>query len=93
MVPDWIWPIVLTTLIAIIAFFLKSYKVQQEKRDEEQQEQIDKIQNDLQNYKLEAADRYVHKDDFIRATTQTDRKLDKIYDELMKLTSTTAGGK
>ncbi|WP_379395818.1 hypothetical protein [Paenibacillus lentus] len=91
-VPDWLVQLAFGTVIGIITFFLKSYKTQQEKRDDDQQEQIDKLNKELQEYKLEAADRYVHKDDFIRATTQTDRKLDKIYDELMKLSSKNVGG-
>lgn len=90
--PDWLIQLSFGTVIGIIAFFLKTYKTQQEKRDDEQQTDIDRIDKELQAYKLEAADRYVHKDDFIRATTQTDRKLDKIYDELMKLTSNGSGG-
>lgn len=85
--PDWIVQLALTTVVGIIAYFLKTYKTHQEKRDDDQQNQIDRINRELQSFKLEAADRYVHKDDFIRATAQTDRKLDRIYDEIIKLTS------
>lgn len=92
-VPEWIYQLGLGTLIGIVAYFLKSYKTEQGEFNNEQKNEIDRIDKELQAYKLEAADRYVHKDDFIRATTQTDRKLDKIYDELMKLTSNNAGGK
>lgn len=85
--PDWIVQLALTTVMGIIAYFLKSHKTQQEKLNNDQQEQIKRIDRELQSFKLEAADRYVHKDDFIRATAQTDRKLDRIYDEIIKLTS------
>lgn len=92
-VSDWIVQLALTTVIGIIAYFLKTNKTQQDKRSDDQQNQIDRVERELHEFKLEAADRYVHKDDFIRATAQTDRKLDKIYDELIKLTKNQSEGK
>ncbi|WP_040676908.1 hypothetical protein [Paenibacillus sanguinis] len=83
--PDWLVQFALATLIGIIGFFLKSHKAQQDKMNEILQAQIDKTEAEFQAFRLLAADQYVHKDDFIRATAQTDRKLDKIYDEIIKL--------
>lgn len=88
-VTDWVIQSLLTTamglIIAIIAYFLKTFKTQLDKNDEQLQSEVDALTVDLQKYKLEASDKFVQKDDFIRATAQTDRKLDRIYDELMKM--------
>lgn len=72
-------------IIAIISYFLKTFKAQLDENDKQLQSEVDALTVDLQKYKLEVADKFVQKDDFIRATAQTDRKLDRIYDELMKM--------
>lgn len=84
---EWIVPSVFGILISIIAYFLKTNKSQSDKRAEEHEMNIKQLNHDLQEYKLDVADRFVLKDDFIRATAQTDRKLDKIYDEIIKLST------
>lgn len=48
-------------------------------------EQIESIKKDLSSYKLEAAEKFASKDEFIRASSRTDRKLDSIHNDLMKL--------
>lgn len=83
--PDWIVQLAFGLMLGAISYFLKSFKMQLDKNDEQQQAQVESIKTDLNQYKLEAAERFVQKDDFIRATAVTDRKLDRIYDELMKL--------
>ncbi len=86
--PEWGIEIIFTAfslLLAAVIWYTKRDKLKQEKINDKQQEQIEKLSGDLQEYKLEASDRYVLKDDFIRAISQTDRKLDKIYDEVIKL--------
>jgi len=90
-VTEWIVQLVLGAMIGIISFFLKSFKTQLDKNDEQLQIQVEAVKADLNKYKLDAAERFVQKDDFIRATAVTDRKLDKIYDELMKLNKTNVG--
>lgn len=83
---------VIGIIIGIISYFLKSFKADLDKKDaqleqgsKELQQQIDDMQDEFHQYKLDAADKFVQKDDFIRATAVTDRKLDRIYDELMKM--------
>lgn len=90
---DWIVQLVLGAMIGIISFFLKSFKTQLDKNDEQLQSQVEAAKSDLHKFKLEAAERFVQKDDFIRAAAVTDRKLDKIYDELIKLNKTRMGAK
>ncbi|MFO1444085.1 hypothetical protein KDN24_12905 [Bacillus sp. Bva_UNVM-123] len=90
---EWIVQLVLGAMIGIISFFLKSFKTQLDKNDEQLQIQVEAVKADLGKYKLEATERFVQKDDFIRATAVTDRKLDKIYDELMKLNKISMGDK
>ena len=83
--PDWLVQFALATLIGVIGFFLKSHKSQQDRVNEILQAQNNKTEADFQAFRLLVAEQYVHKDEFIRATAQTDRKLDKIYDEIIKL--------
>jgi uncharacterized membrane-anchored protein YhcB (DUF1043 family) len=51
------------------------------------QKEIETVRDDLNDYKLEAQKEFVSKDEFIRAISGQDRKLDKIYDKLMELTN------
>lgn len=90
--PDWIIQMITATGIGIIGYFLKSYKTelsnkdtQLEQKDAKLEAEIDSLKKSFNQYKLDASDHFVKKDDFIRASAQTDRKLDKIYDELIKL--------
>lgn len=92
---EWIIQTGIVTVIGIISYFLKSFRTDLDKKDaqleqdtKELQQQMDQVQDELNQYKLDAADKFVQKDDFIRATAQTDRKLDRIYDELMKMNKT-----
>lgn len=94
--PEWLdrllWYVV-TGMVGVIAYFLKSNKTQQDKQVDALQEQVDQLQRELQQFKLESADKFVLKDDFVRATALTDRKLDRIYDEIIKLSRTTEAAK
>jgi len=87
---EWIIQTAILTGIGIIGYFLKSFKTDLSQNDTELKQQIDDVEARFNNYKLEVADKYVQKDDFIRATAQTDRKLDRIYEELMKMNRTEA---
>lgn len=90
--PEWIVQAGLTLLLGAIAWYLKRHVAQQDKSNEQQQERIDVLARDLQQYKLDVAERYVHKDEFIRAMSNTDRKLDNIHAEILKLTASINGG-
>lgn len=83
--PNWIVELVLVTFLGLMAWFLKRHIAQQDTSNKKQEEQIDILKKDLQEYKLQAAEKYVSKDEFIRATSHTQRKLDQIYDEIIKL--------
>lgn len=72
-------------LIGAISYFLKDFKIKLDRADEVLQDQIDELKDNLHQFQLEVADRFVLKDDFVRASAITDRKLDKIYDEIIKL--------
>lgn len=82
---EWIIQTAILTGIGIIAYFLKSFKADLTKNDDLLKQQIDEVEAKFNDYKLEASDKYVQKDDFIRATSQMERKLDRIYDEIMKI--------
>lgn len=64
---------------------IESVKIRQDEKDKEVQEQIESVKTDLSKYKLEALDKFNTKDDFVRYSAISDRKLDKIYDEIIKL--------
>lgn len=93
---EWIIQTGIVTVIGIISYFLKSFRTDLDKKDaqleqetKELKQQMDQVQDELNQYKLDASDKFVQKDDFIRATAVTDRKLDRIYDELMKMNKQT----
>ncbi|MEC1178525.1 hypothetical protein P9B03_08535 [Metasolibacillus meyeri] len=86
---EWLIQTAILTGIGIIAYFLKSFKTDQAQNDAELKQQIDSVESKLADYKLEVADKFVQKDDFIRATAQTDRKLDRIYEKLMEMNQKT----
>ncbi len=88
--------ILVTTLMAVCAFYFKRNLERQDKSMEQMQKQVDdtktelldKIEENQKNlaaYKLEAMKEFATKDEFIRATSNINQKLDKIYDEICKL--------
>lgn len=83
--PDYLIELGFGLLIGAISYFLKDFKAKLDKADEILQKQIDSVKDDLHQFQLEVSDRFVLKDDFVRASAITDRKLDKIYDEVIKL--------
>ena len=74
-----------TTTVGIIGYFIKKNHAGLERKDEDQQAAIDAIKTQISENRLEAQREFVTKDEFIRAVSGQDRKLDKIYDEVIKL--------
>lgn len=77
--------------IGAIGYFLKenSKKIDEridqnelkiEKMDEKIDGKVNALEEKLSNLKEELPEKYVLRDDFIRATSNIDQKLDKIYD-------------
>ncbi|WP_153062610.1 hypothetical protein [Metasolibacillus meyeri] len=82
---EWIIQTAILTGLGLIGYFLKNFKTDLAQNDAELKQQIDNVESKFAEYKLEVSDKYVQKDDFIRATSQMERKLDRIYDELIKM--------
>lgn len=78
----WIWVIqlVITIVIGVITYFLKETKKANDKAIEENKGEINNIRKELTDFKENMPFHYVLRDDFIRAITSIDKKLDKIYD-------------
>lgn len=81
---DWMIQAALGLVITIIGFFLKGFKSDVDA----QKIKVESLNEDFYKYKLMVSEHYVSKEDFIRAMATTDRKLDKIYDEILKINST-----
>lgn len=75
----------LTTLVGLVGYYFKKNSDRQDKADESLNFKIDNVEKNLSDYKLEAEKTFVSKDEFIRSVSNIDKKLDKIYDEMMKM--------
>ncbi len=70
--------------VAALAYFVKDLKKSIIKDIDDNSKKIGGLEKEFNNYKETIAMRYVQKDEFIRAVTNMDRKLDKIYDQIAK---------
>lgn len=77
----------ITSLLGIASYYFKKNSDRLDKEDERLHIKIDNVEKSLNEYKLEAEKNFVNKDEFIRATSNIDKKLDKIYDEIIKSSS------
>ena len=86
---DQIFMLILTTIIAVIAFFLKDLKKRNdddhiefgrkiEKVKTESDTKIDAIRENVNNFIATLPHNYVLRDDFLRAISSMDMKMDKI---------------
>lgn len=66
--------------IGVIGYFLKSTNGKLDERLKRNECKIDDLEDKFNNFKEEIPQKYVIKDDFIRAISSIDVKLDKIYD-------------
>ncbi|WP_113673482.1 hypothetical protein [Vallitalea guaymasensis] len=106
---SWLWQLATTLGIGVIGYFLKQLnknidnKISQNKEDiSENNENIKKLQDDFNDYKLEQEkqlneyklqqekditkrfDNYISRKEFITVISNTDKKLDEIYTEIIK---------
>lgn len=77
---NWILQAAIMITLGIIAYFLKDMKKQNEDRHSKSEEKIEKIEKDFNDFKEKMPYNYVLREDFIRAVSAIDTKLDKIYD-------------
>lgn len=75
----------LSTAVAIIAYFLKEMRAAQKERDNKQDDAIKDVNEDvkaLRNYVLKEC---VDKDSFVRAVAGVEHKVDCIFDEIKEI--------
>lgn len=82
---QWIYQIVLTVTLAIIAYFLKEMKKSFEDKHLQNTCEIAKVQEDLKEFKEKVADKYVMKEDFVRSITTVDKRFDILDEKLDKI--------
>lgn len=81
----------ITSLLGVASYYFKKNSDRLDKEDEKLHSKIDDVEKSLNEYKLEAEKNFVSKDEFIRSTSNIDKKLDKIYDEIIKNSSHNLG--
>lgn len=81
---DWIVKTAIMLGIAAIGYLLRTNQAANEKRMEKSEENLDDLEKQLNGLKAELPYKYVQKDDFIRAITNLDQKLDKLIDIVNK---------
>lgn len=84
---SWLMQTAILVAIGALAWFMKAtLKTIEDKISANAQEtenaikELRCLEEKFNNYREEAALKYVHKDEFVRAITNMDKKLDKIYD-------------
>ena len=82
---QWIYQLVLTVVLAIIAYFLKDIKKGFEDKYLQNKHEITKVQEDLEDFKEKVADKYVMKEDFVRSITTVDKRFDILDEKLDKI--------
>lgn len=81
----------ISSVVGIASYYFKKNSDRLDKADEQLNTKIESVEKELSEYKLEAERSFVSKDEFIRSISNIDKKLDKIYDEVMKSSSCTKG--
>lgn len=82
---QWIYQMVLTVTLGIIAYFLKDMKKSFEDKHLQNKCEITKMQEDLDDFKEKVADKYVMKEDFVRSITSVDKRFDILDEKLDKI--------
>lgn len=87
MTASWILQTVIIVGIGALAWFMKNLTASIESKISTTDHKTECNANDIKelaekfgSYREEVAQKYVHKDEFVRAITNMDKKLDKIYD-------------
>lgn len=73
------------TAIGIIGFFLKDIRSSIKDKQNKQDQEIEKVRDDLNAFKASLPRHYVMRDDFIRAMTGLEMKVDRVSTEVSEL--------
>lgn len=72
----------LGSAVLIIGFFVRYWMNSQEKKDAEQDSAIERVRQELSDFKAQVPRQYVHKNDFIRVSAGLEIKIDRIGSEI-----------
>lgn len=70
----------ITFFLGLIGYFLRDLKGSMQSQMAENKDKIDKVEKELNDLKKDLPFVYVLREDFLRAMSSVERKLDKIYD-------------
>lgn len=76
----WVIQTIIMVGIGVIGYFIKSTNGKLDERMKDNENKLDALEEKFNNFKEEIPQKYVGKDDFIRAISSIGVKLDKIYD-------------
>ena len=76
--------LVITSIIGIATYYFKKNSDRLDREDDHLNNKIENLQKELSDHKIEVERNFVSKDEFIRSISNFDKKLDKIYDEILK---------
>ena len=74
----------ITSIIGIATYYFKKNSDRLDREDDYLHNKIENLQKELSDHKIEVERNFVSKDEFIRSISNFDKKLDKIYDEILK---------
>lgn len=78
-----VFPLVITIMIGIIAYFLKQLHKQISDNNDERKREIEELRNDFDEMKEKMPFTYVLREDYIRSMAAFGNKLDKIHDHIV----------
>ncbi|MCL2462028.1 MAG: hypothetical protein FWF44_05130 [Defluviitaleaceae bacterium] len=77
--------LIVTGAVGLLGWYFKRHQDHLDDVDKSQQDQINTMKAALYEYEIKAQEHFVTRDEFIRAISNQDKKLDKIYDEVLRL--------
>jgi len=86
------WPVwLLGIAIAVIGFFLRKESTRSERKEQQLEDDAKFLSDELNKFKLEAQEKYVNKDEFVRALSGVERSIERMRDHLDKKLDTVMG--
>ncbi|NPV70302.1 MAG: hypothetical protein HPY55_06610 [Firmicutes bacterium] len=87
--PSSLYPLIIVVLMAlliaaasVIGYLLRDFKLSFERGQQKQDDTIDGLAKDLSNLKATLPEKFVMRDDFLRAVAGLDRKMDLVMREV-----------
>jgi flagellar basal body-associated protein FliL len=97
--PSTLYPLIIVILVALllttlglVGWFLREMRESFRTEQKTQQQDIDKVRDDLAEFKASLPHQYVLRDDYVRTMINFDRKLDSMARDISSINKIIGGG-